>query len=70
MKEAGRISDHDVLIANELALILTGGEGPPRTVTEKELLDLERVSFLRLLGTKATRERIAHTLKTGKPLRN
>ena len=70
MKEAGRISDHDVRIANELALIMTGGEGPPRMVTENELLDLERVSFLRLLGTRATRERIAHTLKTGKPLRN
>lgn len=70
MKEAGRITEHDARIAQELALIMTGGDGPPRTVTERELLDLERVSFLRLLGTKPTRERIAHMLKTGKPLRN
>jgi 3-hydroxyacyl-CoA dehydrogenase len=70
LKEAGRISDHDARIAEELALVLSGGEGPPRTVTEEELLGLERQSFMRLLGTKPTRERIAHMLKTGKPLRN
>jgi 3-hydroxyacyl-CoA dehydrogenase len=70
LKEAGRISDHDARIAEELALILSGGEGPPRTVTEEELLGLERQSFMRLLGTKPTRERIAHMLKTGRPLRN
>lgn len=70
MHEAGRISAHDVRIAEELAGVLCGGEGPPRTVTEQELLDLERRAFLRLLGTRPTRERIAHMLTTGKPLRN
>ena len=39
-------------------------------VTEQDLLDLEREQFLSLLGTKETQERIAYTLKTGKPLRN
>ena len=47
-----------------------GGDGPPREVTEQDMLDLEREAFLSLLGTKETQERIAHMLKTGKPLRN
>ena len=39
-------------------------------MTEQDILDLERAAFLSLLGTKETQERIAHMLKTGKPLRN
>ena len=70
MKEAGQISDHDVRIAHELAYVLTGGDGPPREVTEQDLFDLEREAFLRLLGTRETQERIKYMLKTGKPLRN
>jgi len=69
-KEAGMASAHDVRIGHEVALILAGGDGPAREVSEQDLLDLERDSFLRLLGTKETQERIAHTLTTGKPLRN
>ena len=34
------------------------------------LLDLEREAFVSLCGERKTQERIAHTLKTGKPLRN
>jgi 3-hydroxyacyl-CoA dehydrogenase len=70
MREGGAISDHEVRIARELAYVLCGGDGPPRTVTEQDILDLEREAFLRLLGTKETQERIGYTLKTGKPLRN
>lgn len=70
MKEAGQITDHEVRIAHELAYVLTGGDGPPRQVTESDILPLEREAFLRLLGTKETQERMAYTLKTGKPLRN
>jgi 3-hydroxyacyl-CoA dehydrogenase len=70
LREAGRASEHDVRVAEELALVLCGGDGPPHEVTEEELLGLERQAFLRLLGTRKTRERIAHMLKTGKPLRN
>ena len=70
MHEGGAITDHEVRIARELAYVLCGGDGPPRTVTEQDILDLEREAFLRLLGTKETQERIVHTLKTGKPLRN
>ena len=70
MHEGGAITDHEVRIARELAYVLCGGDGPPRTVSEQDILDLEREAFLRLLGTKETQERIVYTLKTGKPLRN
>jgi 3-hydroxyacyl-CoA dehydrogenase len=68
---AGRISDHDALIGRKLAWILAGGDAPTAgAVTEQQLLDLEREAFLSLCGERKTLERIAHTLKTGKPLRN
>ena len=67
----GRISDHDALIGRKLAWILAGGDLPQAGVmTEQQLLDLEREAFLSLCGERKTQERIAHTLKTGKPLRN
>ena len=68
---AGRISEHDALIGRKLAALMAGGTLPhPTTVTEQELLDLEREAFLSLVGERKTLERIQHTLKTGKPLRN
>jgi 3-hydroxyacyl-CoA dehydrogenase len=68
---AGRISDHDALIGRKLATIMAGGALPhPTLVSEQYLLDLEREAFLSLLGERKTQERIQHTLKTGKPLRN
>jgi 3-hydroxyacyl-CoA dehydrogenase len=68
---AGRISDHDALIGRKLATIMAGGTLPhPSTVTEQQLLDLEREAFLSLVAERKTQERIQHTLKTGKPLRN
>jgi 3-hydroxyacyl-CoA dehydrogenase len=70
MHEGGQITEHEVRIAHELAYILAGGDGPPRRVTERDILDLEREAFLRLLGTQETQERMQHMLKTGKPLRN
>jgi len=69
--KAGRISDHDTLIGRKLATIMTGGDLPHAAmVSEQHLLDLEREAFLSLLAEAKTRERIQHTLKTGKPLRN
>lgn len=70
MREAGYITAHDVRIGEQVATVLAGGDGPPREVTEQDVLDLEREAFLLLLGTKETQERIAHMLTTGKPLRN
>lgn len=71
MKRAGYISDHDALIGEKLARILTGGDLNHETrVSEQYLLDLEREAFLSLAGTRKTQERLAAMLKTGKPLRN
>ena len=68
---AGRISDHDKSIGEKLAWVLAGGSlAHASTVTEQQLLDLERQAFLSLCGERKTQERIAHTLKTGKTLRN
>ena len=71
MRRAGYISDHDALIGKKLAYILAGGDtNHATTVSEQYLLDLEREAFLSLCGERKTLERIQHTLKTGKPLRN
>jgi 3-hydroxyacyl-CoA dehydrogenase len=71
MREGGFISEHDAKVANWAAWILCGGRVTPGTlVSEQYLLDLEREAFLSLCGEKKTQERIAFTLKTGKPLRN
>jgi 3-hydroxyacyl-CoA dehydrogenase len=71
MRGGEYISDHDVKVANWVAHILCGGRLTPGTpVSEQYILDLEREAFLSLCGEKKTQERIAFTLKTGKPLRN
>ena len=72
---AGRyISEHDAVIGRHLGHILSGGahkSGPsPRTVTEQQMLDLEREAFLKLCGERKSLERIQHMLQKGKPLRN
>ncbi len=65
------ISEHDRLIANKLGYVMTGGNLSEATeVSQQYLLDLEREAFLSLCGERKTLERIAHMLKTGKPLRN
>ena len=65
------ISEHDRKLVLELARVMSGGDVAEGTlVSEQHLLDLEREAFLRLLGEPLTRDRIRHTLKTGKPLRN
>jgi 3-hydroxyacyl-CoA dehydrogenase len=68
---AGRITDHDAVVGRALATVLAGGALPHQTVVgEQYLLDLEREAFLKLCGERKTLERIQHTLKTGKALRN
>ena len=70
-RQGGYISDYDVVVLEKLAHVLSGGRltGEP-TVSEQYLLDLEREAFLSLCGNAKTQERMAHMLKTGKPLRN
>ena len=71
MKRGGYISEHDAVIGEKLARILTGGDLNHQTrVSEQYLLDLEREAFLSLAGMRKTQERLAAMLKTGKPLRN
>jgi 3-hydroxyacyl-CoA dehydrogenase len=70
--KAGKISEHDALIAEKLANVLTAGEraGGSEPVEEQQFLDLEREAFVSLAGEPKSQERMAHMLKTGKPLRN
>jgi len=70
--KAGKISQHDALIGRKLAYVLTGGDkgSPFQPVDEQYLLDIEREAFVSLCAEPLTQQRIAHMLKTGKPLRN
>jgi 3-hydroxyacyl-CoA dehydrogenase len=71
MVRGGYASEHDAHVGRKLANILAGGPlTAPQLVSEQYVLDLEREAFVSLCGEKKTQERIAHTLKTGKPLRN
>ena len=71
IRQGGFISDHDVVVAEKLAKVLSGGRltGEP-LVSEQYLLDLEREAFLSLCGYPKTQQRIQYMLKTGKALRN
>ena len=68
----GKISEHDVLIGEKLAYVMTGGDkaGLTKTVDEQYILDIEREAFISLGGEKLTQDRISYMLKKGKPLRN
>jgi len=71
MVRGGYASEYDAHVGRKLANILAGGPlTAPQMVSEQYVLDLEREAFVSLCGEKKTQERIAHTLKTGKPLRN
>ncbi len=65
------ITEYDAVVGRKLANVLAGGAlSAPQTVSEQYVLDLEREAFVSLCGERKTQERVAHTLKTGKPLRN
>ncbi len=71
LRKSDLISDHDSKIGTHVAHILTAGNVTPGTlVSEQHLLDMERDAFLSLCGETKTQDRMAYTLKTGKPLRN
>jgi 3-hydroxyacyl-CoA dehydrogenase len=70
-KQGNFISEYDEFVVNKLAYVLCGGDVPDNSqVSEQYLLDLEREVFVSLIGQEKTLERIEHTLKTGKPLKN
>ncbi|MEO7066912.1 MAG: 3-hydroxyacyl-CoA dehydrogenase/enoyl-CoA hydratase family protein [Rhodanobacter sp.] len=65
------ISDHDMDIATRIADTLCGGAIERGSLVDEEwLLALERKHFVELAKTEKTQARIAHTMTTGKPLRN
>ena len=71
MRQGEYISGHDAKIGIKIAEVLCGGSVTPGTpVSEQYILDLEREGFKSLCGERKTQERVQHTLKTGKPLRN
>jgi 3-hydroxyacyl-CoA dehydrogenase len=71
MRQADYVTEYEVKLGSKIAEVLCGGNVTPGTpVSEQYILDLEREGFKSLCGEKKTQERIQHTLKTGKTLRN
>ncbi|MGK0374459.1 MAG: 3-hydroxyacyl-CoA dehydrogenase [Arenicella sp.] len=67
----GKLTPHNVVVATELARIVTGGEVAAGTIfSEQDLYDAERTAFLKLIATDATRERINSMLDTGSVVQN
>lgn len=71
MLEGGFVSQHDVEVASRIATVLCGGEVERGSEVDEEwLLNLERKHFVALAQMPLTQARVAHTMRTGKPLRN
>ena len=70
MLDTKKITEHDAVIAQHIATILSGGDVMSGIATEQQFLDLEREAFISLLGTQKTQERIEYLLKNNKPLHN
>ncbi|KQM56284.1 3-hydroxyacyl-CoA dehydrogenase [Sphingomonas sp. Leaf208] len=67
----GMATDYDLIVADRLAEVITGGEADlVDNVTEDQLLDLERAAFMASVKDPRTQARVVHMLQTGKPLRN
>ena len=65
------ILDHGMKVGTELANVLSGGDTTSdKLLTEDNLYQLELTSFMNLIETEQTKDRIRHTLATGKPLVN
>ena len=65
------ILDHGFEVGKELANVLSGGDTDiNKKMNEDQFFKLELDSFMKLIETKKTQERIQYTLKTGKPLVN
>ena len=65
------LSDRPITQFVTLYYVMTGGDLPGDAhIPRQHILDLERETFLSLLGEEKTQLRIRHLLETGKPLRN
>ncbi|SFF73289.1 3-hydroxyacyl-CoA dehydrogenase [Novosphingobium sp. CF614] len=70
-RKRGLATDYDMVVSDALATVLSGGEADlVDTVSEQELLKLERETFMRLVREPRSIARVEHMLETGKPLRN
>jgi 3-hydroxyacyl-CoA dehydrogenase len=71
MRDGGYISAHDYKLGGMIAEVVSGGDVEPGSVVNEQwLLDLERKSFMELLNSPKTQERIMGMMQTGKPVRN
>ena len=71
LRKLGKATPHDEVVAKVLAGVLSGdGTDVTESLTEDDLLALERRAFMELVRHPATIARIEHMLDTGKPLRN
>jgi 3-hydroxyacyl-CoA dehydrogenase len=67
----GILTPHECTVGTEMARIVTGGDIAPGTImSEQDLFNAERDSFLRLAKTPETQERIVTMLDLGSPVRN
>jgi len=70
-REAGFASEHDGVIAQKIATILTGGAlSQPQFVPQETFLALERRAFKELFMMPKSQERMMYMLQNNKPLRN
>ena len=72
MQQGDFISEHDALVADKLARVICGPKGSNYgdLIDEDIYLKSERDVFMQLAALDKTQQRIEHTLKTGKVLRN
>ena len=71
MHAKGKLYAHDVFVSTEIARIITGGDVDAGTMmSEQDLYDAERRSFLTLAKTPQTQARITTLLDNGKAIRN
>ncbi|PPR78712.1 MAG: putative 3-hydroxyacyl-CoA dehydrogenase [Alphaproteobacteria bacterium MarineAlpha2_Bin1] len=71
LRKSGKITDHDVVVAKELANIVSGGETDIiNPVNEKHILDLELLGISKLFRESKSLDRMEYMLTNGKPLRN
>lgn len=69
--KSGKATAYDEVVSKAVAYVLSGGPTDiTETVTEQQLLDLEREQFVEMVKHPQTLDRIEHMLETGKPLRN
>ncbi len=72
MRKSGKATPYDVVVAEHLARVLSGGDQADWTkpLSESDILKLELEQFSALIRNEGTMKRIEHMLDTGKPLRN